>query len=187
MVSTPLDLDMEKGDINSSEDQEVLSESPRLQDLAELHLASLSPYTKSKNGTYILNALKVVTGSESFLGQSEERKGCGNEEFEVCQSRRYLVAVEQQCDCVPWLATFFLEHKVTAFDLLSLFDFCLQIFLVLLHPTFKFKPLQIKVSHQNFTTCSPDAFNCYKSLAKNDFGCREPCTGLYAGVAPIFL
>ena len=40
-------------------------------------------------------------------------------------------------------------------------------------------------NNQNFTTCSPDAFDCYKSLAKNDFGCREPCTGLYAGIMPL--
>ena len=117
MMGTSLDLDMEKGDVNSSEEvREVLSKGPRHQNLAELHLATLSPYTSGKNGTHILNALKVVTGSESFLAQSEERKGCGNEEFEVCQSRRYLVAVEQQCGCVPWLATFFLEHKVIASD-----------------------------------------------------------------------
>ena len=107
---------MEKEDVNSDEDKEVLSKGPRHQNLAELHLATLSPYTRGKNGTYILNALKVVTGSESFRAQSEDRKGCGNEEFEVCQSRRYLVAVEQQCGCVPWLATFFLEHKVTTSD-----------------------------------------------------------------------
>ena len=116
MISTPLDLDVEKGDVNSSEAREVLSKGPRLQNLAELHVATLSPYTNGMNGTHILNALKVVTGSESFLAQSEERKGCSNEEFEVCQSRRYLVAVQQQCGCVPWLATFFLEHKVTTSD-----------------------------------------------------------------------
>ena len=121
MMSTPLDLDIEKGDVNSSEDREVLSKGPQFQNLAKLHLATLSPYTSIKNGTHILNALKVVTGSESFLAQSEERKGCGNEEFEVCQSRRYLVAVEQQCGCVPWLATFFLEHEVIASDLQSSF------------------------------------------------------------------
>ena len=116
MISTPLDLDVEKGDVNSSEAREVLSKGPRLQNLAELHVATLSPYTNGRNGTHVLNALKVVTGSESFLAQSEERKGCSNEEFEVCQSRRYLVAVQQQCGCVPWLATFFLEHKVTTSD-----------------------------------------------------------------------
>ena len=117
MIGTSLDLSVEKVDLNSTEEREMLSKGPRLQNLAELHLATLSPYTSGKNGTHILNALKVVTGSESFLAQSEERKGCGNEEFEVCQSRRYLVAVEQQCGCVPWLATFFLEHKVTSSDM----------------------------------------------------------------------
>ena len=79
---------------------------------AEIHLATLSPHTSSKNGTHILSSLKRVTGSKSFLAQNEEIKGCGNKEFEVCQSQRYFVAVEQQCGCLPWLATFLLEHKV---------------------------------------------------------------------------
>ena len=117
MMSSLLDLNIEKGEWNSGEDNEVLSEGPRLQNLAELHIGTLSPHTSSKNGTRILSALKKVTGSEGFLAQSEERKGCGNEEFEVCQSRRYLVAVQKQCGCVPWLTTFSLEHKVTAFYL----------------------------------------------------------------------
>ena len=42
MMSTPLDLDLEKGDVNSGEeDREVLSKGPRHQNLAELHLAIL--------------------------------------------------------------------------------------------------------------------------------------------------
>ena len=117
MLSTPLDLGIEKGIFDSGEDNEMLSEGPRLQNLAELHIATMSPYTSSKNGTYILNALNGVTGSESFLAQSEERESCGSEEFEVCQSRRYLVAVQKQCGCVPWLATFSMEHKVTVYYL----------------------------------------------------------------------
>ena len=112
MMSSPMDLDMDKGDMNSSEARKVLSNGPRLQKLAEVYVATLNPYTSGKNGTHILSALKVVTGSESFLALSQDKKGCGNEEFEACQARRYLLAVEQQCGCVPWLATFLLEHKV---------------------------------------------------------------------------
>ena len=100
------------GEVSPSEAREVLEQGLQFQNLAEVHLATLNPYTSGKNGTHILSALKVVTGSESFLALSEERKGCGNTEFEACQTRRYLLAVEQQCGCVPWLATFFLEHKV---------------------------------------------------------------------------
>ena len=92
----------------------LMSEGMRFQNLAELHIATMSPYTSSKNGTYILNALNGVTGSKSFLAQSEVRESCGSEEFEVCQSRRYLVAVQKQCGCVPWLATFLLGDKVTS-------------------------------------------------------------------------
>ena len=119
MMSTALNLDIKKGEVISSEDERLLRKGPQLKNMAELHLATLSPYTSSKNGTHILNSLKRVTGSESFLAQNEEKKDCGNEEFEVCQSRRYLVAVQQQCGCIPWLATFFLEHKVTIIIRLS--------------------------------------------------------------------
>ena len=119
MMSAPLDLGIEKGEVNSNEDNEVLSEGPRLQNLAELHLATLSPYASGKNGTHILNALKKVTATKGFLAQSEESKDCGNDAFEVCQARRYLAAVQKQCGCLPWLATFSLEHKVTTSDLQS--------------------------------------------------------------------
>ena len=114
MISTPMNLEVKDEEVKNR--NSVLNEGFQLKNLAELHLATLSPYTSGKNGTHILSALKRVTGSDSFLAQSEERKDCGNEEFEVCQSRKYLVAVEQQCGCVPWLATFFLEHKVTGFN-----------------------------------------------------------------------
>ena len=158
MIGTPLNLAFkEEGNRNM-----VLSKGLHHdKKFAELHLGTLSPHTSSKNGTHILNSLKRVTGSESFLAQSEERKGCSNEEFEVCQSRRYLLAVEQQCGCVPWLATFLLEDKVTIIISLA----C--------------------TTAQNVTTCSTDAFECHKSLAEKDFGCRDPCTGLYAGILTI--
>ena len=161
MMGTALNLDSEKGEVESSEDEKLLRKGSQHKNLAELHVATLSAYTSGKNGTHILNSLKRVTGSESFLAQSEERKGCSNEEFEVCQSRRYLVAVEQQCGCVPWLATFLLEDKVTIIISLA----C--------------------TTAQNVTTCSTDAFECHKSLAEKDFGCRDPCTGLYAGILTI--
>ena len=111
MMSSSLDFDV-KGEESTKDKNRILSKGAHLQNSANLHIATLSPYTSSKNGTHILNALKIITGSESFLALSEKKKGCGNEEFEVCQSRRYLVAVEEQCGCVPWLATFFSEHKV---------------------------------------------------------------------------
>ena len=117
MISAPMNLNVKEEELENR--NRVLNKDFQLQSFVGLHLATLNPYTSGKNGTHILSALKRVTGSESFLAQSEERKDCGNEEFEVCQSRRYLVAVEQQCGCVPWLATFFLEHKVAGSDLQS--------------------------------------------------------------------
>ena len=128
MMSSPFDLGTDIGEVSPSEAREVLEQGLQFQNLAEVHLATLNPYTSGKNGTHILSALKVVTGSESFLALSEERKGCGNEEFEACQTRRYLLAVEQHCGCVPWLATFFLEHKVTASVLQSSFLFLFYVF-----------------------------------------------------------
>ena len=113
-MSSPFDLGTSIGEVSPSEAREVLEQGLQFQNLAEVHLATLNPYTSGKNGTHILSALKVVTGSESFLALSEDKKGCSNEDFEACQTRRYLLAVEQHCGCVPWLATFFLEHKVTA-------------------------------------------------------------------------
>ena len=166
MIGTPLNLAFEEKENRNMVLSKGLHHDKKF---AEFHLGTLSPHTSSKNGTHILNSLKRVTGSESFLAQSEERKGCSNEEFEVCQSRRYLIAVEQQCGCVPWLATLLLEHKVKFC--------CFQFPIMLRHQNLKTSQL-----NQNYTTCSPDAFTCYTSLAKNNFGCRVPCTGLHAGI-----
>ena len=127
-MSSPFDLGTGIAEVSPSEAREVLEQGLHFQNLAGVHLSTLNPYTSDKNGTHILSALKVVTGSESFLALSEDKKGCSNEEFEACQARRYLLAVEQHCGCVPWLATFFLEHKVKASVLQSSFLFLFYVF-----------------------------------------------------------
>ena len=69
MMGTSLDLDMEKEDVNSDEDKEVLSKGPRHQNLAELHLATLSPYTRKERNLHS----QCLEGGDRYAGLSTVR------------------------------------------------------------------------------------------------------------------
>ena len=42
--------------------------------------------------------------------------------------------------------------------------------------------LILKLLLQASSYCSPNAFTCYESLSKDNYGCKVSCTGLYADV-----
>ena len=44
-----------------------------------------------------------VKVTASFLGQSEDQRGCQNDEnFHSCTTRRYLKRLEDKCGCLPF-------------------------------------------------------------------------------------
>ena len=79
---------------------------------AKLHLASLAAYTDFRAGGYGLTALKQIKGSTAFMNLADSVKGCQNEQYEECQTRNYLKKVKEQCGCLPWSLSAFVNDKV---------------------------------------------------------------------------
>ena len=79
---------------------------------ARIYLDTLASFTDSRAGSYPMTALKKMTGTESFLKQTDEEKKCRIETLEVCQARSYIDKVQEKCGCVPWALTTALGTKV---------------------------------------------------------------------------
>ena len=79
---------------------------------AGIYLDTLSSFTDFRDGSYTLTALKKMTGTDSFLKQTEEEKKCRIETLEDCQARSYIDRVQEKCGCVPWALTTALGTKV---------------------------------------------------------------------------
>ena len=127
-----------------------------------IYLNLLAPgqdrYTDYTAGSYALSSLKKMTGTESFLGLSEDRRGCSMNSYEDCKARRYIREVLKQCGCVPWALSSALDQEVNLTTLAKLL----------------FDPPQPP------TYCSPAEHGCYTAISRETFGCRISCTGLYA-------
>ena len=63
---------------------------------------TLSHFHDVRAGTYILQSLKKMTGSTSFLGLPNDQKECQTEQYEQCIGKRYREKVTKECGCVPW-------------------------------------------------------------------------------------
>ena len=67
-----------------------------------LYLNTLESFTGNGGGSYGLSVLKKITGTQSFLKQTDDVKKCQIGTFEACHVQRYLEEVLAQCGCVPW-------------------------------------------------------------------------------------
>ena len=79
---------------------------------SRIYLNTLSSFTDYRSGSYGMSALKKITGTESFLKQTNDKKMCQVQSFEDCQSERYLENVQKKCGCVPWSLTSALPSEV---------------------------------------------------------------------------
>ena len=95
---TKLDLELSEDDDNS----------------ARIYLNTLSSFTDSRSGSYAMSSLKKMTGTDSFLAQTEEQKKCKVKSQEECQAKNYLDNVQNQCGCVPWALSSALPGQVRA-------------------------------------------------------------------------
>ena len=68
----------------------------------KIYLHTLSSFTDFRVGSYGMTALKKMTGTESFLTQTDEQKNCRIGTFEDCQAKNYIDSVQKKCGCVPW-------------------------------------------------------------------------------------
>ena len=78
---------------------------------AKIYIGTLARFIDYREGSYAMSSLKKITGTSGYLDQSD-RWGCQMETFETCQTRGYLVKVEEECGCVPWALTSALPQKV---------------------------------------------------------------------------
>ena len=72
------------------------------ENVARIHLHTLSPFTDYRNGSYAMSALKKMTGTDGFLGLPDSAKKCQLETFEECNSRKYVDRIGTSCHCTPW-------------------------------------------------------------------------------------
>ena len=67
-----------------------------------IYLNTLSSFSDFRAGSYSMSVLKKVTGTESFLKQTDEEKACRIETFEDCHAKSSIDRVQKRCGCVPW-------------------------------------------------------------------------------------
>ena len=79
---------------------------------ARIYLNTLSSFTDYRAGSYALTSLKKITGTESFLEQSDSNKKCKIETLEQCQTQNFIDRVLKKCGCVPWALSSALVVKV---------------------------------------------------------------------------
>ena len=126
-----------------------------------IHLNTLSLFTDYRAGSYALTDLKKMTGTHSFLNQTDKANKCMTQTAEDCQAVRYIEAVNEKCGCFPWTLSTALEVKVMA-------------------------AVKLKCSEPKFQdakVCSPETYDCYTSVSIDSNDCMVPCTGLYADIA----
>ena len=81
---------------------------------ARIYLNTLSSFTDTRSGSYAMSSLKKMTGTDSFLEQTEEQKKCRIQSQEECQARHYIENVQRECGCVPWALGTALQNQVRA-------------------------------------------------------------------------
>ena len=84
----------------------------------KIYLDTLASYTDFRVGSYAMTSLKKMTGTGSFLKQTDKEKKCRIGTFEDCQANSYLDTVQKKCGCVPWALSRALASKVRNFDFL---------------------------------------------------------------------
>ena len=83
-----------------------------------IYLNTLSSFTGNRAGSYLMSSLKKMTGTSSFLGQTDEQRNCATQTYEDCRAQTYIEKVKNSCNCVPWALSSALSSKVC--DLLQL-------------------------------------------------------------------
>ena len=69
---------------------------------SRIYLNTLSSFTDFRDGSFAMTSLKKVTGTESFLKQTDNQKKCRVETIEDCLAREYSNKIKESCGCLPW-------------------------------------------------------------------------------------
>ena len=79
---------------------------------ARIYLNTLSSFSDYRAGSYAMSALKKMTGTDSFLKQTNKLNNCKLETIESCQEKSYLDKVQESCGCIPWALSSAQSSKV---------------------------------------------------------------------------
>ena len=83
----------------------------------KIYLNTLGRNTDYRAGSYALSGIKKMTGTSSFIGLEDNIKNCQIETFEDCNTKRYMEAVQEKCDCTPWALSRVSTGKVKHIDI----------------------------------------------------------------------
>ena len=137
-----------------------LKPSYSVENKARISMDTLASFTDYRDGSYALSALKMMTGTDSFLGLPDESKGCQIEAYNECQTKGYMAEVKKQCACVPWA----LSTLADQVDII-------------------WKDKRAGPIAQVPRYCTPMDSACYKAVSITDsYSCKVACSGLFADV-----
>ena len=86
----------------------------------KVYIHTLAPFTTKKAGSFAMNALKRMTGTENFHQLPDKQKKCQLHSREACQTKELLSRIKNNCSCVPWpLMTASHSEKVILLDFFS--------------------------------------------------------------------
>ena len=68
----------------------------------KVFIHTLAHHTTFRPGSYAMNMLKKMTGTESFKQLPDNQKKCLVHNREECQTQKYLEQVQKECICLPW-------------------------------------------------------------------------------------
>ena len=65
-------------------------------------LIFIEPLELSLEKKYFLNVVKEITVTDSYLSMNKNTRGCQKESFDECITRKYLKALINHCQCLPF-------------------------------------------------------------------------------------
>ena len=72
------------------------------ENVARIHLGTLSPFTDYRNGSYAMSVLKKMTGTKGFLGLPDAQKRCQIQPSDECNTQKFFEKVQAKCHCRLW-------------------------------------------------------------------------------------
>ena len=62
----------------------------------------IEPLELSLEKKYYLNVVKEITVTDSYLSMNKNVKGCQKQSYVECTTRKYIKALINQCQCLPF-------------------------------------------------------------------------------------
>ena len=104
-----------------------------------------------------MNVIKVITVTDSFLSMDKNIRGCQQESYDECMTKKYINDLKHFCQCLP-------------FQLRLSEEVCITV--ITYSKVLNFKMLQTPL-------CTPEHFDCIMSIKYNSSDCfLQQCSGM---------